>query len=62
MATITQMPFLCVVLCEGKQWTVEAEWPDGTIEQIDTFRHHFEATDWISNQSKKWLQMRVLAA
>ena len=48
MATITQMPFFCVVLCEGKQWTVEAEWPDGTIEQIDTFRHHFEATDWIS--------------
>jgi hypothetical protein len=61
MATITQMPFLCVVLCNGKQWTVEAEWPDGTIEQIDSFTHHFEAADWISNQSEKWLQMRVLA-
>jgi hypothetical protein len=59
MATITQRPFFCAVLSDGQQWTVEAEWPDGTIEQIDAFKHHFEAADWIACQSKEWLQERA---
>jgi hypothetical protein len=39
MATTTQRPFFCVVLSDGQQWAVGAEWPDGAIEQIDAFKH-----------------------
>ena len=55
------MPIFFVVLSGGQHWTVEVEWPDGTIERIDAFEHHFEAADWISNQSEGWLQERVPA-
>jgi hypothetical protein len=58
MATIARKPIFCVVLSDSQQWTVEAEWPDGTIEQIDTFKRHFEAIDWVRNQSEVWLQGR----
>ena len=40
MAKIAPKPIFCVVLSNGQQWAVEAEWPDGTIEQIDTFKAH----------------------
>jgi hypothetical protein len=41
--TVTaQKPFFCVVLNDGGQWHVEAEWSDGTIEQIDAFKAHLE--------------------
>jgi hypothetical protein len=53
MATTTQRPFFCVVLSDGQQWAVGAEWPDGAIEQIDAFKHHFEAADSISSQSER---------
>jgi hypothetical protein len=34
------------------------EWPDGTIEQINTFKAHFEALNWVNNLSEAWLQER----
>ena len=52
-------PILCVVLRDGDRWIVEAEWPDGTIEQVDTFRKYSEAVDWVRTQSEVWLQGRV---
>jgi hypothetical protein len=58
--TVPHKPIFCVVLSGGQNWTVEAEWPDGTIEQISMFKHHFEAADWISIQSEEWLRERVL--
>ena len=42
----------------GEELVVEAEWPDGTIEQIDTFKTRFEALNWVNNRSKAWLQER----
>ena len=30
-------PIFCVVLSDGDNWSVKAEWPDGTIEPVDTF-------------------------
>jgi hypothetical protein len=51
-------PVFLVVLGDSQHWTVEVEWSDGTIEQINQFQHHSDATDWISNQSKAWLQER----
>lgn len=59
MVTITQKPIFCVVLDNGQRWTVEAEWPDGTIEQIVTFRGYLEALTWVSNRAEAWLQGRT---
>jgi len=51
-------PIFCAILGDGQRWTVEVEWSDGTIEQIEEFQHQSEATDWITNQSEAWLQER----
>ena len=51
-------PLFCVVLAEGPQWSVEAEWPDGSIEHVDTFKAHFDAWSWVRTQSQRWLQER----
>jgi len=51
-------PIFCVVLRDGENWVVEAEWPDGTIELIDAFKAHFAATSWVSTQSEAWLKKR----
>jgi len=49
-------PIFCVVLRNDEQCVVEAEWPDGTIEKIEAFKHGYEAADWITNQSGIWLE------
>jgi hypothetical protein len=53
-----RIPIFCVVQRDSQQWTVEAEWPDGTIEQVDIFKGHSDATEWVSNRSEAWLQNR----
>ena len=52
-------PFFCVVLSGGGQWHVQAEWPDGTIEQIDAFKAHLEGVNWVRTQSEAWLRERM---
>ena len=61
MITIARKPVYCVVLADGENWLVEAEWPDGTIEQVGTFRGYLEATNWISTRSELWLLERTQA-
>jgi hypothetical protein len=51
-------PVFCVVLRDGEKWSVEAEWPDGTIEHVDTFDGHSDAVNWISTRSETWLEER----
>jgi hypothetical protein len=55
-------PIFCVVLCDGDIWSVEAEWPDGTIEPVDTFEERSDAVDWLSARSESWLQERTASA
>jgi arylsulfatase A-like enzyme len=57
-AITAQKPFFCVVLSDGERWHVEAEWPDGTIEQIDAFKAHLEGVNWVRTQSEVWLRER----
>ena len=40
------------------QWYVEAEWDDGTIEEIGQFNSIAEAWDWIARESRAWLEQR----
>ena len=48
ISMMARQPLFCVVLSDRDHWRVEAEWPDGSIEQIDAFKSHFEAVNWIS--------------
>ena len=42
-------PFFCVALRrdDGK-WIIEAKWPDGSTELVETFDDYFEALRWLS--------------
>jgi hypothetical protein len=39
-------------------WYVEAEWADGTIDEIGQFQSISEAWDWMARQSQAWLEER----
>jgi hypothetical protein len=52
MAYLEPAPNYSVMLKDGEHWIVEAEWPDGTIEQVATFKSYFDARDWLSARSK----------
>jgi hypothetical protein len=54
-------PLFSVVLRDGERWSIEAEWPDGTIELVETFGAHFQAAEWISTYSKVWLASRAVS-
>jgi hypothetical protein len=36
-------------------WYVEAEWDNGTIEEIGRFKAIAEAWDWIARESRAWV-------
>ena len=54
----TRKSILHVVVTDGDQWEVEAEWPDGTLERIIIFNDPSSATDCISTRSEAWLEVR----
>lgn len=56
---IAQRPLFHVVLGDGDQWLIEAEWPDGSIEPVQAFKAHSEAANWVKTHSETWLQERV---
>ena len=39
-------------------WYVEAEWADGTIDEIGQFKSISEAWGWIAQQSRAWTEDR----
>ena len=43
---------------DASYWYVEAEWDDGTIEEVGQFKSIAEAWDWIARQSPAWLEER----
>ena len=47
---------------DGVFWYVEVEWADSAIEEIGRFSSVSEAWDWISRQSREWLDKRTRAA
>ena len=56
---MARIPIFCVVLKDGEHWQVEAEWPDGTIEQVHEFKAGLEALYWVKTQSAAWVAERV---
>jgi hypothetical protein len=43
-------------------WHVEAEWADGTIDEIGQFKSISEAWGWIAHQSRAWAEDRMQAS
>jgi len=39
-------------------WYVEAEWADGTVEEIGEFGSIIEAWNWLAYQSQGWAEQR----
>ena len=45
----------------GEEWSVQAEWPDGTIETpIRNLKSEQEALAWINQFSESWLRDRTM--
>jgi hypothetical protein len=57
MTMLSSKPIFFVVKTNGS-WTVQAEWPDGTVEEIKTFTRELQALDWLTWQSQTWLAWR----
>jgi hypothetical protein len=55
---LKRKPIFFVIKHADDDWTVEAEWPDGTIETVKTFEAELKALDWLSWQSHAWLENR----
>jgi hypothetical protein len=53
-----QKPIFYVALGDGNLWSLHAEWPDGTIEEVNTFKAHSDAVDWLTTRSAPWLECR----
>jgi hypothetical protein len=59
MTVPVRTPLFCVILKDGQFWQVEAEWPDGTIEQVREFRNGSDALNWVKTETASWLATRV---
>jgi hypothetical protein len=47
------------VVGQGDNWSVQAEWPDGTIETAATsFKSEADAFNWLNHHSEAWLTKR----
>jgi hypothetical protein len=49
-------PIFVIVLRETDQWTVEVEWPGGTIEQAVSVKSASSARNWIGHDSPAWIK------
>jgi hypothetical protein len=56
-SSIVEKPIFYVVLSDRDQWAVEVEWPDDTLERINTFVDHPSAANWVSTHSEAWLKV-----
>ena len=59
MSIIAPKPIFCVALGDTEHWSVEAEWPNTTIEQVDIFKAHFEAVNWIRTHPQSCVKGRT---
>jgi hypothetical protein len=58
---IANKPLFNVVLRDRDEWFIEAEWPDGSIEHVCTFKVHSDAAKWLKTHSEAWLRERMCA-
>jgi hypothetical protein len=49
------MPVLQIRNVNGGSWSVHAEFPNGTFEDISGFKTENEANEWIAKDFQRWL-------
>ena len=52
------MPTLQIRNANGGAWTVHAEFPDGSAEDVPGFKTENEANEWIATSLQQWLDER----
>jgi hypothetical protein len=52
-------PFFCVVMHHERKWTIEATWPDKSVEVVETFADYFEALRWVGLEASAWVEKRL---
>ena len=61
MGTNAEKPLFHVILSDRDLWVVEAEWPDGVLERIQTFQSHTSAATWVATQSEAWKHVQRIS-
>ena len=56
--TQMSMPILQIRNSNGGAWSVHAEFPDGSVEDVGGFRTENEANEWIAKDLQQWLEKR----
>jgi hypothetical protein len=56
--TSTTMRVLQIRHNNGGAWTIHAEFPDGSVEEIPGFKSENEANEWIATDLQRWLDRR----
>ena len=51
-------PVLQIRNKNGGAWTVHAEFPDGSFEEISGFKTENEANEWVAKELQDWLDRR----
>jgi hypothetical protein len=59
MTNAVAKPLFHVSLGDRDEWVIEAEWPDGTLERVTTFKIHSAAAHWIATASEAWSHQKV---
>jgi hypothetical protein len=57
MAKTAEKPIFHIILIDRDEWAIEVEWPDDTLERVNTFRDHSAAAHWVAAQSEAWLHV-----
>ena len=52
------VPVLQIRNKNGGAWSVHAEFPDGSFEEISGFRTENEANEWVAKELQDWLDRR----
>ena len=58
MTNAAANPLFHVSLSDRDEWVVEAEWPDGILQRVSTFKNHAAAARWVATASKSWIHAR----
>jgi len=52
------VPVLQIRNKKGSAWSVHAEFPDGSFEEISGFKTENEANEWVAKELQDWLDRR----
>ena len=52
-------PFFCILMHHERKWTIDATWPDKSVEHVETFTDYFEAMKWLNSEASAWVAKQI---